>query len=269
MEKIFDSKLFPILTVLLSIVVGVIAALMGATAAMAILISILIELWITTHHSLAKIKDLEKMLGFTRGISSMSALIPKIHNVLCCENKWSNIILSFKLDKLSLEVDNLEKQRIPLSTEEFMEFAEKFFTLLDKNDRVFATSLFGGGDYWRRKYGIRYASLNKKAAQQGASITRTFIPRDQSDQQKLEQIFKEQAGYLQVRVVEHDDLNEVDRHAIKDFLLLNDELAIEFIFDASFKDIDSIVVILGPEDVKHYSKRMRKIIELSKEYILS
>ncbi len=266
MQRIFDNKLFPILTVLFSIGLGTVSSFLGADTTTAILIGILTELWITVHKALFKIDDIEKLLGNTKGISSMITLIPKIHKVLSYNNKWSNIIYSSKLEKLSLEINNMEKRRIPLNADEFMEFAEKLFNTLSKKDKLFATSLFGGGTYWTRKYGIRYAKLNENAQRQGANITRVFIVKNDEEAKQFDEIFQEQAKYINVLVADFETVTEVNRLLLKDFFILNNEIVVEFVFDAVFKEIDSIIVILDKEEISNYTKRMNQLLELSNQY---
>ena len=267
MDKLFNNRLFPLLTVVISITIGLVLYFLGAGFAIAVLVTILVELWITIHRSISKVTDLEKMHGYSAGMSAMSEVIPVIHKIMQNKNKWSDIVLSQKLEKLLLDVDCIEKQRIQLNLEDFMDFADVFFNKLNRNDEIFATSLFGGGNYWDKKYGQRYAKLNQTAIQKGASITRIFIHKDTNDKSRLEETLKKQsANSIKVRTTDLNELNEINKSSIKDFFILNEELVTEFHFDHQFNEIASISVIISKEEVRDYSKKMKKLIELSHEY---
>jgi hypothetical protein len=147
-----------------------------------------------------------------------------------------------------------------------MDFAEILYHSLSKSDEIEATSLFGGGTYWSKRYGMRYAELNKDASNKGTKITRTFIPRNEEDSNKLKETYIEQSCYVTVCVANYQNVSEMDSAAIMDFFILNDELVVEYVFNADFSDIKHIDVITSLEEIKHYRRKMNVIKSESKPY---
>lgn len=266
MKKFLDPKIFPIISFLISFIVGLITWKLGARPDTAIGIALLIELLLLTHYMLERLNHIGSILGHSDGMASISKLVPILQKLTESNNKWRKILLQLRLESFSLNISYLDNNRVPLSPEEFMEFSEIFFSSLTAKDTFEAVSLFGGGDYWNKKYGQRYALLNKIASESGASLIRTFIPRNQSNHDSLADIYAEQSSYADIFVVDYVDITEIDKQSARDFFLLNDELAVEFVFSADYSDVSHIDVITSDDEVKAYRKKMAKINSLSSPY---
>lgn len=266
MKIIFDPKIFPIISFLTSILVGLVTWKLGADLGTSLLVAVVIELIILMHYSLSRLSILESLLGYSQGVAEIGPFIPRIHSILKSNDRWRNILLGLNLRDFSLKIGYLENNKVQLSPSEFMDFAEILYHSLSKADEIVATSLFGGGAYWSKRYGMRYAELNKDASDKGAKITRIFIPRNEEDSKKLKDTYAEQSCYITVFVADYQNVLEMDRAAIMDFFILNDELVIEYVFNADFSDIKHIDVITSLEEIKHYRRKMNVIKSESKPY---
>jgi len=268
MKKIFESKALPVFIFLLSTSVGIITWKLGTDPVFSITIAIIVELVIVAHSILHRVTKLESLMGYTMDIPVVASMLPKLSGILRDDNRWVKELLNFKFDKFSLEIEYIGNKKLPLTTGEFMEFAQIFFKNLRNTDVIKACSLFGGGDYWGKEYGKEYAKLNIEACKRGVSIVRVFVPRNPENHLQLKKIYTEQSKYLKVKIANIDSIKQIDRYAIRDFLVLNEELAIEFIFSADYNEIESINIIVSKEEVKNYCKKMDKLLSVSSDFLL-
>lgn len=266
MKKLFDPKIFPIISFLISISVGLVTWKLGANPGISLLVAVVIELIILMHYFISRLSILESLLGYSQGVVEIGPFIPRIHRIVKSNNRWRNILLRLNFRDFSLKIDYLENNKVQLSPSEFMDFAEILYHSLSKSDEIEATSLFGGGAYWSKRYGMRYAELNKDASDKGAKITRVFIPRNEENSKILKDTYAEQSSYISVFVADYQNIYEMDSFAIMDFFILNDELVIEYVFNADFSDIKHIDVITSLEEIKHYRRKMNVIKSESKLY---
>jgi hypothetical protein len=265
--KIFlDPKIFPFISFLISLIIGLVTWGLGTRPDAAIGIAFLIELLLLTHYMLERINHIGSILGYSNGMASISKLVPILQKLSESDNRWKKILLKLRLEQFSLSISYLNNNRVPLTPDEFMEFSEILFKSLTAKDKFEAVSLFGGGEYWSRKYGQRYAALNKFASENGAKFTRTFIPRNKNNHVSLEKIYSEQSSYADIFVVDYEHIAELDKQSARDFFLLNNDMAVEFIFSADFSDVSHIDVITSDDEIKVYRKKLEKIDSLSARY---
>lgn len=266
MNVIFDARVFPILAFLLSISIALLTWKLGADPAPSIIVGILGELILIADFLVSRLTAIEAKLGYSRGIASMSELIPRLHNILRSKNRWVKEILDLTLRRFSLEATYLENKRFSMTPEDFMDFAERMYQSMGNGDEMSASSLFGGGDYWQNRYGMRYAQLNREAADRGAQITRIFVPRNDTQHEKLLSIYEAQSGHISVQVAQLEEVQAIDRSAAKDFLVLNDDLVVEFIFSADFSYVDHIDLILADDEIASYCAKMRKLRSVAVDF---
>jgi len=267
MKNLLEPKIFPFVSFLVSLIFGLVAWGLGAKPDNSIGIAVLIELVLLAHYILERINHIGSILGYSRGFASISDLVPSLNMLSKSNNTWIKHLLQLRIEQFSLNISYLRNNRIPMRPDEFMEFAEVLFQSIGPQDKFEAVSLFGGGEYWKHKYGQRYAALNQVASKRGVKIIRTFIPRNEDNHNALSEIYAEQSSYCEIFVSEFNSINELDKQSAKDFFLLNNELAVEFVFNADYSDMDHIDVITSENEIKNvYRRRMDKIRSLSSPY---
>ncbi|MCU7811309.1 MAG: hypothetical protein KZQ77_08730 [Candidatus Thiodiazotropha sp. (ex Notomyrtea botanica)] len=202
MRKILDPKIFPIFSFLISLIFGLLAWGLGARPDVSIGVAVLIELVLLAHYMLERINRIGSILGYSHGIASISELVPILQKLSESDNRWRKKLLQLRVEQFALNISYLSNNRVPLTPGEFIEFSEILFQSVNSQDKFEAVSLFGGGDYWKRKYGQRYAALNKIASENGAKLIRTFIPRNENNHNSLAETYANQSSYADIFVVE-------------------------------------------------------------------
>ena len=142
-----------------------------------------------------------------------------------------------------------------------MELANVIYKELRERERLRATSVFGGGEYWRERYGQDYAQFNKDAAARNVAIERTYILRDVDQFREKLPIMEAQSAFYDIRVLLVSDalINDRDR---RDFFVIDRELAVEFHFNGEV--ITTIDVVSNGDEVIEFEKTMDRIVSAAK-----
>ncbi|MCU7810729.1 MAG: hypothetical protein KZQ77_05765, partial [Candidatus Thiodiazotropha sp. (ex Notomyrtea botanica)] len=93
-----------------------------------------------------------------------------------------------------------------------------------------------------------------------------FIPRNENNHNSLAETYANQSSYADIFVVEYEHIAEFDKQSARDFFLLNNELAVEFVFSADYNEVNHIDIITSDEEIKVYRKKMDIIHSLSSSY---
>ncbi len=265
MNRILDDYVVPGITALIGLFVGLATWKFGASPGEAIVAGVGVDLVLLAHLVLRRISELEHTIGCTRGVSAMIESIECINDLSKTENPWLQYALKQEIGRFRGSLSSLRDNRLMLSPDTFMGYAETLYSTLGKGDLLRATSIFGGGDYWNKVFGQRYARLNKEAAARGAEICRVFIPRNAEHNEQLTSIYSEQIQYCKVLVASEADVREIGGE-LRDFLVLGEKLAIEFNFSPDMTFVRSMTICFNREEIKKLVEIMDRIFSVATEF---
>lgn len=212
-----------------------------------VIAGLLLELVIVSHKILLHVRGLYTAIGDVSLTEGLSTVPKDIKASLERDKRFSKVIVDCAVQDFSRHINQLARGKQRMSVDRFMSIAESVFATLTAQDQVLATSLFGGGDYWKVKFGAKYAEFNRDARARGAKIDRIFIFRDQAHFSEFKQILSQQLTYANVyyAICTDDALDDVQ---FRDILVINDEIGAEFNFSGPI--ITSADLITDRHEVK-------------------
>lgn len=260
--RLGEVRLGWLVPVLASIVLAIVLTVLKITDVYwGIAAGLALELIAVLHTTLRRLTSIEKMLGQVRSLPKIQGIIDNIQDITTKPSRFKSLLLDQEVDIFDAMIDQLGRGRQSVSVDHFMRLAEVIYGELKRHDTLYATSVFGGGEYWSTRFGQRYAELNKSAARRGVKIVRTYILRDSAQLAEKAAIMQTQAGFSDVRVVMLADV-PIGDNELRDFLVVDLEIAAEFHF-ATNNVITHIDVVSDRGEVTELSRTMERILHAS------
>jgi hypothetical protein len=227
--------------------------LMEAPAPIAFAAGILADVFVLSHQLLFKMADFAASVGHIASLPELPQTVKNLDSIAREGRRFDNIILERLFSAFCSRVENLSLKRdIRLSPDDFMAIVEHIYEDLGEGDNLIATSLLGGGEYWKDKFSSNYRRYNEEAHTRGAIIERIFILKDETRRDKLREVLSNQSKFSKVFVALLDggDLADEERRDI--FVIngkKNGEIAAEWHFIDDNKTLRAIDLITDPKEI--------------------